>query len=76
MRSNLHEVEARGAKVFAVSSQSLSHKEDALVVKDVSLALSPLVKVLFGQYLAYYVALKRGLNIDKPRNLAKSVTVE
>ena len=76
MRSNLHEVEARGAKVFAVISKSLAQSDDAYVVQDVPITLSPLVKVLFGQYLAYYVALKRGLNIDKPRNLAKSVTVE
>lgn len=76
MRSNLHEVEARGARVIAVSSKTLAHEHDDFVVSDVATYLSPLVKVIFGQYLAYYVALKRGLNIDKPRNLAKSVTVE
>jgi len=76
MRSNLHEVEARGARVIAVSSKTLAHDDDDFVVSDVATYLSPLVKVIFGQYLAYYVALKRGLNIDKPRNLAKSVTVE
>lgn len=76
MRSNFHEVEARGAKVIAVSSQSLSLPNDYFLVPDIPLYLSPIVKVLFGQYLSYYVALKRNLNIDKPRNLAKSVTVE
>lgn len=76
MRSNLHEVEARGARVIVVSSITLAHPEDDFVVPYAPKYLSSLVKVLFGQYLAYYVALKRGLNIDKPRNLAKSVTVE
>ncbi|MFA5421763.1 MAG: glutamine--fructose-6-phosphate transaminase (isomerizing) [Bacilli bacterium] len=76
MRSNFHEVAARGARVICVSSKSIAHAEDDFVVSDVPIYLSSLVKVLFGQYLAYYVSLKRGLNIDKPRNLAKSVTVE
>ncbi|MFA7700574.1 MAG: glutamine--fructose-6-phosphate transaminase (isomerizing) [Bacilli bacterium] len=76
MRSNMHEVDARGARVIVVSTHSLSHSEDDFVVDDVPLYLSSLVKVVFGQYLSYYVALKRDLNIDKPRNLAKSVTVE
>jgi glucosamine--fructose-6-phosphate aminotransferase (isomerizing) len=76
MRSNLHEVEARGARVIVVSSITLAHPEDDFVVPYAPKYLSSLVKVLFGQYLAYYVALQRGLNIDKPRNLAKSVTVE
>lgn len=76
MRSNFHEVQARGAKVIAVSSKSLAQNDDYFLVSDIPLYLSPIVKVLFGQYLSYYVALKRNLNIDKPRNLAKSVTVE
>ncbi|MFA5481211.1 MAG: glutamine--fructose-6-phosphate transaminase (isomerizing) [Bacilli bacterium] len=76
MRSNMHEVEARGARIIIISSQSLSQTGDDFVVSDLPLYLTPLIKVIFGQYLAYYVALKRGLNIDKPRNLAKSVTVE
>lgn len=76
MRSNLHEVSARGARVIIVSSRETAIDGDDIIVADVVAYLSPLVKVIFGQYLAYYVALKRGLNIDKPRNLAKSVTVE
>lgn len=76
MRSNFHEVSARGARVIVVVSKALAHSEDDFIVLDTPTYLSSLVKVLFGQYLAYYVALKRGLNIDKPRNLAKSVTVE
>ncbi|NMV82315.1 MAG: glutamine--fructose-6-phosphate transaminase (isomerizing) [Erysipelotrichia bacterium] len=76
MRSNLHEVAARGARLITISSKSVSHRDDSFVVQNVPLYLSPLVKVVFGQYLSYYVALKRGVNIDKPRNLAKSVTVE
>jgi len=76
LRSNLQEVLARGAHVIVISNKSLSKGKDAIVVPDVPVYLSPLIKVMVAQYLAYYVALKRGCNIDKPRNLAKSVTVE
>ncbi|HOJ45012.1 MAG TPA: glutamine--fructose-6-phosphate transaminase (isomerizing) [Bacilli bacterium] len=76
IRSNLQEVLARGAHVIVISSQSLAKGKDAIVVPDVPVHLSVLPKVMVAQYLAYYTALKRGANIDKPRNLAKSVTVE
>jgi glucosamine--fructose-6-phosphate aminotransferase (isomerizing) len=76
IRSNIQEVLARGAKVIVISSFSLSREEDDIVVPDVPVYLSPLVTVIVGQYLAYYAALKLGKDIDKPRNLAKSVTVE
>jgi len=76
IRSNFQEVKARGARVISISSMSLAKSEDAIVVPEVRLYLMPLVKALIGQYLAYYVALKLDFNIDKPRNLAKAVTVE
>ncbi|MFA5235631.1 MAG: glutamine--fructose-6-phosphate transaminase (isomerizing) [Bacilli bacterium] len=76
IRSNMQEVLARGARVFTVVSKSVAKDRDDIVVPDVPTYLSPLPKIMVAQYLAYYTALKRNLNIDKPRNLAKSVTVE
>ncbi len=76
IRSNLQEVLARGAHVIVISNQSLAKGQDAIVIPDLPVKLSVLSKVMVAQYLAYYTALKRGANIDKPRNLAKAVTVE
>ena len=76
IRSNFQEVRARGADVLVISSKSLARSDDQIVLPDVQLYLIPLVKVMIGQYLAYYTARELGYNIDKPRNLAKSVTVE
>jgi glutamine---fructose-6-phosphate transaminase (isomerizing) len=76
IRSNLQEVLARGAKVFAISNLALAKEEDAFVTADCKVYLSPLVKAIVGQYLSYYAALALQKDIDKPRNLAKSVTVE
>lgn len=76
LRSNYHEVEARGANVISIASKSLSKPSDCIIVGDTSLDLSVLVKVMVAQYIAYYTALEKGADIDKPRNLAKSVTVE
>jgi glutamine---fructose-6-phosphate transaminase (isomerizing) len=76
IRSNIQEVIARGARAIVISNRAIAREEDDLVVGDVPLYLSPLVKIVIGQYLTYYTALKLGLNIDKPRNLAKAVTVE
>jgi glucosamine--fructose-6-phosphate aminotransferase (isomerizing) len=53
-----------------------SHKDDDIILKDVHPLLTPMVMVVPTQLFAYYAALERGLDIDKPRNLAKSVTVE
>lgn len=75
MRSNAKEVESRGAKVFVISSENLKDPDDAIVVADCPIYLAPLVKCTIGFYIAYYVALEKGLNVDKPRNLAKAVTV-
>jgi glutamine---fructose-6-phosphate transaminase (isomerizing) len=76
IRSNIQEVIARGARAIVISNRAIAREEDDFVVGDVPLYLSPLVKIVIGQYLTYYTALKLGLNIDKPRNLAKAVTVE
>ncbi|MBM3909838.1 MAG: glutamine--fructose-6-phosphate transaminase (isomerizing) [Firmicutes bacterium] len=76
IRSNLQEVLARGAKVYVVSNQALAKEEDDFVTSNTKTYLSPLTKAIVGQYLSYYTALSLGRDIDKPRNLAKSVTVE
>ncbi len=76
IRSNFEEVKARGAHVYIISPKSLSREEDSVIVPTTKNYLAPLTMGMVGQYLAYYVALELGTNIDKPRNLAKSVTVE
>lgn len=76
LRNNVKEVEARGAKTFIISYDSLNKTDDAFSVEAVKSYLSTIPMVFVAQYLAYYVTLHKGLNIDKPRNLAKSVTVE
>lgn len=75
-RGNIKEVRSRGAKVMTVSRKKISAHTDDIVIGDVGEIFAPLVTVLPMQYLAYYAALSRGCDIDKPRNLAKSVTVE
>lgn len=75
-RSNIAEVKARGAKTFVISTRSLSSHKDKIIINDVHELLTPLVSVVPTQYIAYYAALCKGRDIDKPRNLAKSVTVE
>lgn len=76
MRGNFKEVEARGAVVFSIATEPLKKEGDAFVVPLVNPSLAPLCDVYFAQYLAYYTALEKEVNIDKPRNLAKAVTVE
>ena len=75
-RSNLKEVDARGAKTCVITLQSLSKASDDVILEDVDALVAPLLLVLPTQLLSYYAALQRGFDIDKPRNLAKSVTVE
>ena len=79
--SNVVEVKARGAEVLAVTTESFREKmektADATVaVPDTHPVLQPSLGVVPLQLFSYYVALQRGCDIDKPRNLAKSVTVE
>ena len=79
--SNVIEVKARGASVLALTTESgkaeLEKRVDALLtVPDTELMFLPSLGVVSLQLFAYYIALQRGCDIDKPRNLAKSVTVE
>ena len=79
--SNVVEVKARGASVLALTTEShraeMASRVDAmLTIPDTETMLLPLLGVVPLQLFAYYVALQRGCDIDKPRNLAKSVTVE
>ena len=76
MRGNIEEVKSRGAKVYTIATKSLSRPEDTIIVEDYAYYLSSVAVSSIAFYLAYYVALAKGLNVDKPRNLAKSVTVE
>jgi len=75
-RSNIKEVKARGAKTMVISMRKISQEKDHIVIDDANELLSPLAAIIPVQYLAYYAALLKGCDIDKPRNLAKSVTVE
>ena len=76
MRGNIEEVKSRGAKVYTIATKKLSRPEDTIMVEDYAYYLSIVAVSPIAFYLAYYVALAKGLNVDKPRNLAKSVTVE
>ncbi|WP_062353327.1 glutamine--fructose-6-phosphate transaminase (isomerizing) [Bacillus kwashiorkori] len=76
IRGNVKEVAARGAKPCIISMESLAMEEDEIVLPQVHKLLTPLISVIPMQYIAYYAALHRGCDVDKPRNLAKSVTVE
>jgi len=78
--SNIQEVKARGGKVICITSQEESVLEGMIdheirVPQTIDM-LYPILTVIPLQLLAYYIAVKRGLNVDQPRNLAKSVTVE
>ncbi len=75
-RSNLEETKSRGAKCFVLSLESLSKSSDDIIIPNVAHYLTPLVSVIVVQYIAYYCAILKGNDVDKPRNLAKSVTVE
>ena len=76
MRGNIEEVKSRGAKVYVISTKELSKDGDAIVVDNYEYDLSSIAISSVAFYLAYFVSLAKGLNVDKPRNLAKSVTVE
>ncbi|WP_165004907.1 MULTISPECIES: glutamine--fructose-6-phosphate transaminase (isomerizing) [unclassified Enterococcus] len=75
-RGNLKEVESRGAKTLVIAVEGLERESDQLVLPAVHPYLSALATVVPTQLLAYYATLLRGFDVDKPRNLAKSVTVE
>ena len=78
--SNMQEVRARGARVIAVASEGdtriAQHADEVIRVPQTDWMLAPLLAVIPLQLLAYNIARLRGLNVDQPRNLAKTVTVE
>jgi glucosamine--fructose-6-phosphate aminotransferase (isomerizing) len=84
MLGNIQEVKARGGSVIALATEGhdtlksvLNLSNDALIaLPPVPESLSPIATVLPLQLLAYYIAVRRGCDVDQPRNLAKSVTVE
>jgi glutamine---fructose-6-phosphate transaminase (isomerizing) len=78
--SNIQEVRARDARVLVVATEGdekiRKHADDIFYVPDTLEAFSPLLAIIPLQLFAYHVAVARGCNVDQPRNLAKSVTVE
>ena len=80
LKNNLEEVKARGGKLFIIADQGFELQEDSctkiITLGDHAGFLSPILHVIPLQLLAYHVANSKGNDVDKPRNLAKSVTVE
>ncbi|MCW3082363.1 glutamine--fructose-6-phosphate transaminase (isomerizing) [Segetibacter sp.] len=78
--SNVQEIKARKGKVIAVATEGdeiiPGMADDVMFVPDADEALAPLLSVIPLQLLSYYIGIAKGLDVDKPRNLAKSVTVE
>jgi glutamine---fructose-6-phosphate transaminase (isomerizing) len=76
IRGNVKEVVARGANPCIISMKGLETEDDRFIIPEVHPMLTPLISVIPLQLIAYYAALHRDCDVDKPRNLAKSVTVE
>ena len=80
MLSNIKEVKARGGVVIAVTLETMydviSEVDEVILIPDEGDEISPIFAVIMLQLFAYYVSRHRGIDVDKPRNLAKSVTVE
>lgn len=78
--SNIEEIKARGGKIIAIISEGdtqLRHRADYTIeVPAMAECLMPIVSIIPLQLMAYYIAVSKGRNVDQPRNLAKSVTVE
>jgi glucosamine--fructose-6-phosphate aminotransferase (isomerizing) len=78
--SNMQEIKARKGKVISVISEGDSYSEslsnDVMIVPEADEIVAPMLSVIPLQLLAYYIGIAKGLDVDKPRNLAKSVTVE
>lgn len=78
--SNVEEVKSRGAKVFSITSKDDSRirkvSEKTLILPKTMDILYPILSVIPTQLMAYYTSIAKGIDVDKPRNLAKSVTVE
>ncbi len=79
-QSNIIEVIARGANVFAIVSKNAEKIKDiahlSYELPETLDFLYPILSVIPEQLLAYYTSIEKGIDVDKPRNLAKSVTVE
>ncbi|MBJ7620507.1 glutamine--fructose-6-phosphate transaminase (isomerizing) [Weissella confusa] len=76
VRGNLAETQARGSRAYTIVTEELAKEGDDFILPNVNELLSPLLSVVPTQLLAYYTSLGRGLDVDRPRNLAKSVTVQ
>ena len=75
--SNIQEVISRGAKTIVITNQNINKSFDYIIkIPKVSKYFSPILSVIPLQLLSYYISKEKGLDVDKPRNLAKSVTVE
>jgi glucosamine--fructose-6-phosphate aminotransferase (isomerizing) len=76
----MQEIKARKGRVIAVinegDEQSLSLADDVIIVPEADEIMAPMLSVIPMQLLAYYIGIAKNLDVDKPRNLAKSVTVE
>ena len=75
-RGNIAEVVSRGANILTIVEEDLAREDDDIIVNQVHPYLSTIAMVIPTQLIAYYASLQRGLDVDKPRNLAKAVTVE
>ncbi len=78
--SNMEEVKARGGKIIAIATEGdesiMRYSDHVIYIPEVKKIFSPLLTVIPLQLLAYHIAVLRGCDVDQPRNLAKSVTVE
>ena len=76
--SNVQEVITRGAKIIVITNQDVENKgfETVIKIPEICTEISPILSIIPLQLLAYYISKEKGLDVDKPRNLAKSVTVE
>ena len=75
-RGNVMEPVARGASAITIVEEGVAREDDTIVVNQVHPYLSAISMVIPTQLIAYYASMQRGLDVDKPRNLAKAVTVE
>ena len=76
--SNIQEVVTRGAKTLVITNQNLNNANFDYIINlpETNSLISPVLSVIPLQLFAYYISKHKGLDVDKPRNLAKSVTVE
>ncbi|MCT7894951.1 MAG: SIS domain-containing protein, partial [Lactobacillus gasseri] len=75
-RGNIQEVVSRGANIITIVGKDFAREGDDIVLPEINYYMSALLTVVPAQLLAYYASKDKGLDVDKPRNLAKSVTVE